>query len=100
MAGKRGNNESCIYRQKDCRWCAQVSLNSKRITKYAKTQHECRDWVKQTLDKIEHGLTFEGAQLSLERYMQSWLSGKELSHRPNTAHYYRLSPNNIFCSPW
>ena len=89
MAGKRGNNEGCIYRRKDGRWCAQVSLNGKRITKYAKTQHECRDWVKQTLDKIEHGLTFEGAQLSLERYMQSWLSGKELSRRSSTVRNYR-----------
>ncbi len=89
MAGKRGNNEGCIYRRKDGRWCAQVSLNGKRITKYAKTQHECRDWVKQTLDKIEHGLTFEGTQLSLERYMQSWLSGKELSRRSSTVRNYR-----------
>ena len=89
MTGKRGNNEGCIYRRKDGRWCAQVSLNGKRITKYAKTQHECRDWVKQTLDKIEHGLTFEGAQLSLERYMQSWLTGKELSRRSSTVRNYR-----------
>lgn len=89
MAGKRGNNEGCIYRRKDGRWCAQVSLNGKRITKYAKTQHECRDWVKQTLDKIEHGLTFEGSQLSLERYMQSWLLGKELSRRSSTVRNYR-----------
>jgi integrase len=89
MSGKRGNNEGCIYKRKDGRWCAQVSLNGKRITKYAKTQHECRDWVKQTLDKIEHGLTFEGAQLSLERYMQSWLTGKELSRRSSTVRNYR-----------
>src|SRR5512140_2680587 len=89
MAGKRGNNEGCIYRRKDGRWCARVSLNGKRITKYAKTQHECRDWVKQTLDKIEHSLTFEGSKLSLERYMQSWLLGKELSRRSSTARNYR-----------
>ena len=61
MARKRGNNEGSIYHRKDGLWCAQVSLSGKRITKYAKTQHECRDWVKQTLDKIEHGLTFEGS---------------------------------------
>jgi integrase len=64
-------------------------LNGKRITKYAKTQHECWDWVKQTLDKIEHGLTFEGSQLSLEKYMQSWLTGKELSRRSSTVRNYR-----------
>ena len=89
MASRRGNNEGSIYHRKDGLWCAQVSLNGKRITKYAKSQHECRQWIKETLQKIEHGLTFEGSQLSLERYMQSWLSGKELSRRPNTARNYR-----------
>ncbi len=89
MASRRGNNEGSIYHRKDGRWCAQVSLNGRRITKYAKTQHECRQWIKETLQKIEHGLTFEGSQLLLEQYMQSWLSGKELSRRPNTARNYR-----------
>ena len=89
MARKRGNNEGTIYKRNDGRWCAQVSLSGRRITKYAKTQKECRDWVKQTLDKIEHGLTFEGTQISLERFMESWLSGKELSRRPSTVENYR-----------
>jgi integrase len=89
MARKRGNNEGTIYKRNDGRWCAQVSLSGRRITKYAKTQKDCRDWVKQTLDKIEHGLTFEGTQISLERFMESWLAGKELSRRPNTVRNYR-----------
>jgi integrase len=69
MANKRGNNEGSIYRRKDGRWSAQVSLNGRRITKYGKTQKECRDWVNQTLDKIDLGLTFDGAQVSLGEYM-------------------------------
>ena len=73
----------------DGRWCAQVSLNGRRITKYAKTQKECRDWVNQTLDKIDHGLTFDGAQLSLAQYMESWLAGKALARRPSTVRNYR-----------
>lgn len=89
MAGRRGNNEGCIYKRNDGRCCAQVSLGGRRITKYAKTQRECREWVKQTLDKIDHGLTFNGTQITLERFMESWLSGKELSRRPNTVRNYR-----------
>jgi len=89
MARKRGNNEGCIYQRKDGRWCAQVSLSGRRITKYAKTQRECRDWVKQTLDKIEYGLTFDGTQITLERFMESWLTGKDISIRPSTARNYR-----------
>ncbi len=86
---RRGNNEGCIYHRKDGSWCAQISLQGKRITKYARTQHECRQWVKDTLNKIEHGLTFEGSQLSVEAYMKSWLSGKALARRPATVHNYK-----------
>jgi integrase len=41
------------------------------------------------MDKIEYGLTFEGTQLTLERFMESWLTGKDLSIRPSTARNYR-----------
>lgn len=93
MASKRGNNEGSIFKRKDGRWCAQVSLNSRRITKYGKTQKECRDWVNLTLDKIDHGLTFDGAQFSLQQYMESWISGKVLARRPNTVRNYRRYMN-------
>jgi hypothetical protein len=43
MAKKRGNNEGTVYKRSDGRWCAQVSLSGRRITKYAKTQRECHD---------------------------------------------------------
>ncbi len=89
MAKKRGNNEGTVYKRKDGRWCAQVSLSGKRITKYAKTQRECHDWVREITNKIEHGMTFDATQLTLERYMQSWLTGKDLSIRQNTARNYR-----------
>ena len=89
MAKKRGNNEGTVYKRKDGRWCAQVSLSGKRITKYAKTQRECHDWVREITNKIEHGMTFDATPLTLERYMQSWLTGKDLSIRQNTARNYR-----------
>lgn len=89
MASKRGNNEGSIYKRKDGRWCAQVSLNSRRLTKYAKSQKECRDWVNQTLNKIDHGLTIAGANISLARYMESWIAGKALARGPSTVKNYR-----------
>jgi integrase len=89
MAKKRGNNEGTVYKRKDGRWYAQVSLSGKRITKYAKTQRECHDWVREITNKIEHGMSFDATQLTLERYMQSWLTGKDLSIRQNTARNYR-----------
>jgi hypothetical protein len=61
---------------------ANVSLKGSRLTKYAKTQKECRVWVKQTLTKIGNGLTFENSRVTLERFVETWLDGKELSRRP------------------
>lgn len=94
MARRRGNNEGCIYRRKDGLWCAQVSLSGRRLTKYGKSQKECREWVKQMLTKIDGGLTFEGSQITLERYIELWLGGKELSRRPNTVNNYRRYSEN------
>src|SRR5258706_14053884 len=89
MAKRRGNNEGGLYRRKDGLWCAQVSLNGRRLTKYAKTQMECRIWIKQTLGKIDGGLTFEGTQLTLGRSFEVWLNGKDVAGRPSTVNGYR-----------
>ncbi|MBA4379552.1 MAG: hypothetical protein C0393_02500 [Anaerolinea sp.] len=89
MARRRGNNEGCIYHRKDGRWCAQVSISGRRLTKYGKSQKECRDWVKETLTKIGNGLTFQGTQVTLAKFIESWLDGKELSRRPQTVSQYR-----------
>ena len=89
MARRRGNNEGCIYLRKDGRWCAQVSLNGRRLTKYGKTQRECREWVKDTVTKIGNGLTFQGTRVTLDEFIKTWLDGKELSRRPQTISQYR-----------
>jgi len=50
---KRANNEGTLYFREDRkRWCAQVCLDGRRLTKYARTQAECRDWIKETIKKI------------------------------------------------
>ena len=89
MAKKRGNNEGTVYRRKDGRWCAQVSLSGRRITKYAKSQRECYTWVREITNKIQQGMSFDATQLTLERYLSSWLDGKDIALRPNSAHSYR-----------
>jgi integrase len=77
MAKKRGNNEGTVYKRKDGRWCAQVSLSGNRITKYAaKSQRESHDWVREITNKLEHGMTFDATQLTLERLKQK--SGYDL----------------------
>jgi integrase len=45
--------------------------------------------VKETLAKIDMGLTFSGTQVMLARFIETWLDGKELSRRPQTVSQYR-----------
>ncbi len=90
MAHKRANNEGTIfYRESRRKWVGEVSLDGKRLTKYAKTQRECREWVKDTLTKIEKGLTFQGTQVTLANFIATWLNSKELSRRARTVVQYR-----------
>jgi len=90
MARRRSNNEGSLYfhKTRGC-WCAQVSVSGRRLTKYGKTQKECHEWIKQMLAQIDGGLTFEGTQITLERFIEVWLSSKEISRRPNTVRNYR-----------
>ena len=89
MAKRRGNHEGSIYRRKGGLWCAQISLQGKRLTKYAKTQAECRDWIREMYRKIAGGLTYEATRITLDQFVETWLSGKELSRRPKTVQQYR-----------
>jgi integrase len=90
MARRRANNEGTIfYRKNREEWVAQVSLDGRRLTKYAKTQKECRDWVKETQTKIGNGLTFSGTQVTLENFMKMWMDGNELCRKPKTVYQYR-----------
>jgi integrase len=90
MAHRRANNEGTIYyRPGQGGWCAQVSLNGKRLTKYARTQREARDWIRETITKIGNGMTYSSTRFTLEAFVATWLDGKELSRRPQTVFQYR-----------
>ena len=76
MARRRANHEGTLYRRKDGLWCAQVSLDGHRLTKYGKTQRECHDWIKETLAKIDSGLTCESIHITLESFI-NYLAQRE-----------------------
>jgi len=88
MAKRRGNKEGTIYQRKDGRWCAQVSLDGRRLTKYAKTQRECREWLRDIQAQIEEGLTIDGARMPLGDYLEEWLETTRPSLRPKTWKQY------------
>jgi integrase len=89
MATKRGQNEGTIYKRKDGTWAAQVSIQDRRLTKYTKTQSEARTWLKATLNQVDNGITFLGAQMELGKYLEQWLVTLKTSVRPKTYEQYR-----------
>ncbi len=93
MARKRGNNEGTIYRRKDGLWCVQVSLDGHRLTKYYHSQAECREWLRETLDKIRGGMTRRATMITVEDYLEHFLDGKELSRRAKTVVLYKQVVN-------
>ena len=88
MARKRGQNEGSIYQRKDGLWTVSVSIQNKRISKYFKTQAECREWLRKTLNQVQNGLTMEGAKTTLEEFLNQWLISYRSSVHPNTIVQY------------
>jgi integrase len=89
MAKKRGQNEGIIYRRKNGTWAAQVSVDGRRLTKYTKTQTEARSWLRTTLNQVDNGITFLGAQMELGNYLGEWLETVKTSVRPKTYVQYK-----------
>jgi hypothetical protein len=88
MAKRRSNKEGSIYQRPDGRWCAQVSLDGRRLTRYAETQRECREWLKEIQAQIDEGLTIDGARATLGHYLVQWLETAKPSLRPKTWQQY------------
>jgi integrase len=88
MSRRRGNNEGTIYQRPDGRWCAQVTLNGRRLTTYRKTQRECREWLKEIIAQIDEGLTIAGARATLTDYLERWLETSKPSLRTRSWQQY------------
>lgn len=88
MARKRGQNEGSIFQRKDGLWTVSVSIQGKRISKYFRSQSECREWLRNTQKQIQNGLTLAGAQTTVFEYLGQWLGIIRESVRPRTLDQY------------
>ena len=86
---KRGQNEGSIYKRKDGRWTAQVTIQGRHVNKYFKTKAECREWLRRTQAQVENGLTLAGAQTNLADFLNQWLVTMNNSLRPKTMRQYQ-----------
>lgn len=99
MAKKRGHNEGSIYQRKNGSWRAMVTVEGKRLSHNAETKREAHAWVRKTLAQVDSGLTYQNAQITLEKFMKDWLIGIESTLRPKTIRQYQqITHQHIL--PW
>jgi len=89
MSKKRCQGEGSIFRRKNGLWVAQITVQGRHVSKYSKSQSECREWLRKTKAQVEDGLTFSGAQISVGDFLSEWLVLNETSVRPKTSDQYK-----------
>jgi integrase len=94
MAKRRANHEGTIFKRKNGSWRAQVSIQGRRLSHTAKTQRECKEWLKETIQHLDQGYTYRSAQTSLEGFLENWLVSIQCSRAPGTLNLYRLTIRN------
>lgn len=88
MAKRRGNHEGSLYQRKNKRWSAQIRINGKWLTKTFGTRKEGRLWIKQMQEKIDAGLNWDGAKLTLGEYLPEFLKNIDVTIKPRTLDQY------------
>ena len=76
--GKRGNGEGSISRRKNGGWMAQYAVYAaegrRRKTIYGKTRKDVAAKLATALSDREDGLIFDAGTLTVEEYLERWLS--------------------------
>lgn len=86
---KRGHNEGSIYKAKDGRWVAALTLeNRKRKVFYGKTRKEVQEKLKQALHEQQQGTLVTASQQTLEKFLLQWLEDRRVSVRSRTYERY------------
>ncbi len=88
---RRGHGEGSIYRRKDGRYAAAITLeNRKRKTFYGKTRKEVQDKLNAALHEHKQGMLATGPQQLLKVYLEQWLEQVyKPSVKPNSYKHYR-----------
>jgi integrase len=94
MAKRRANHEGTIFKRNNGSWRAQVSIQGRRLSHTAKTQRECKEWLKDTIKQLDQGYSYRSAQTSLETFLENWLISIQSSRAPSTLNIYQLTIQN------
>ena len=74
MATKRGRGEGSIYRRKDGRWTAEISVEGgKSKFLYGKTRKDVQEKLKTALYEQQKGILVTGPQQKVDQFLTHWL---------------------------
>jgi len=69
----RSKGEGTVYQRSDGLWVAQLTLpNHKRITKYAKSQREVRDWLFLKRKELAEGTYANDERMTVNVFIDKW----------------------------
>ena len=86
---KRGQREGSVYRRKDGRWAASISLpDGKRRTFYGRTAEQAREKLASAKQAVALGLPLPSQQVTVARFAQDWLTAIQPTVRPPTWQHY------------
>ena len=90
MPGRRANNEGSIYKRRDGRWAASVTLDGgRRKTFYARTREEVGRRLAKALHEREQGQPLVPEKESVSSYLARWLEdGARATIRGSTFENY------------
>lgn len=82
-------NVGSVFQRKDGRWCAVVTLNGKRVTRYAKSKSDARRRLQALLQAQGQGALSAPAVITAHEWLDQWLALREPEIRPSTYRSYR-----------
>lgn len=95
MAKKRANGEGTITKLADGTWVGKISLGYKpdgkrnRPAVYGRTQAEVRKKLEELKRQAASG-TYTDTKLTIEEYLERWLSEKQRDVKPSTLEQYQI----------
>jgi integrase len=86
---KRSHGEGSVTKRKNGTYLAQVSIESKRVSKTFRTRKEAQEWIITTTGQVNMGLTLSNAKITVEELLNTWLNIKQSKTRPASDYQYR-----------
>ena len=85
---RRVMGRGTVYLRPDGRWSAQVSVDGRRRTVYARTQQECVAKLQALQHSLTCGLPAPDGRATVASYLDTWLGSVASRVRPRTMRHY------------